>query len=364
MCMKSDSEQSEALPSDATQATLLSTETRTNPPVVNAEPTKQPWFGLVLSGLILLLLLSAGVFLVWQHNLVSDWLVLRGYTPPASIQKLAQDDTMTTYAKRLFYINKPQVAERSVFNSHCSATDQVAVLGCYTGNRQGIYLYDVNDPRLAGIQQVTAAHEMLHQAYDRLSSSERSNIDSLLVAYSKTITDPGLKAKLASYQKIEPHDVVNEMHSVFGTEVNTLPVELEQYYARYFIDRHKITQFQAQYQEVFTARQKQLDSFNKQIGAAKREIEANKIAIDSQEASLQTDRAQLDAYTSSNQIATYNAAVPAFNNKVEAYRALVVQTNNLIDQYNKLINDRNAIAIQEQQLQQAIDSHATAVPSH
>lgn len=362
--MKSDSDQSETLLQGASQPSSSAVEATVISPGSTVELKKQSWLGPLLSGLFLLLLLGTGILLVWQHDLVSDWFVLRGYTPPANIQSLAQDDTMTGYAKRLFYVNKPQVAERAIFNSHCSATDQVTVLGCYTGNRRGIYLYDVTDPRLAGIQQVTAAHEMLHQAYDRLSASERSHIDALLLAYSKTITDPSMEAKLASYQKLEPHDVVNEMHSVFGTEVSALPAELEQYYARYFTDRRKITQFQAQYQEVFIARQKQLTSYNKQLDALKKEIDTDKATIDSQEAALQAARSQLDAYTSSNQIAAYNTAVPAFNDKVDAYKTLVAQTNSLIDQYNQLISDRNAIAIQEQQLQQAIDSHATAVPQH
>jgi hypothetical protein len=310
---------------------------------------------------LLLSLLGLGGLLLWQHNLITDWIALRSYSPPATIQKLTQDDTMTSYARRLFYVNKPQIDGRAVFNQNCSnGHDQVTVLGCYAGNRQGIYLYDVTDPRLAGIQQVTAAHETLHQAYDRLSSSDRKHVDDLLTAYAKTITDPGLKAKLAIYQKIEPHDVVNEMHSVFGTEVTNLPPELEQYYTRYFTDRHKITQFHDQYQAAFTQRQQQIDSYTAQIESLRKQIDTDKTAISVQEKALQTQRSQLDAYAASSQITAYNAAVPGFNSQVDAYKALITQTNFLIDQYNKLIDARNAITIQEQQLQQAIDSHATS----
>jgi len=266
---------------------------------------------------------------------------------------------MTPYARRLFYANKPQIESRTAFNNHCSNTfDQASVLGCFTGNRQGIYIYDVTDTRLDGIQQVTAAHEMLHQAYERLSGSERTRVDNLLLAYSKTVTDPALKDKLAAYQKTEPHDVVNEMHSVFGTEVATLPPALEQYYRHYFTDRAKITKFHTQYQQAFTARTEQIASYDAQLNSLKKQIGADKATIAAQEKTLQVQRAQLDANTASNQIDAYNAAVPGFNAQVDAYKALVAQTNSLIDQYNKLIDARNSIAVQEQQLQQAIDSHA------
>ncbi|HSX00131.1 MAG TPA: hypothetical protein VLH38_03790 [Patescibacteria group bacterium] len=355
--MKPASEQSEIPPPQDMQPILPKGS------LSEIEPKKkQSWLGILASGLVFLILIAVAIFLVWQHDLVSDWFVLRGYVPPPTVEELASADTMNAYATRLFYVNKPQLADKTLFNKHCSATDQVSVLGCYTGNRRGIYLYNVTDSRLAGIQQVTAAHEVLHQAYDRLSHSERDHINQLLEAYAKTITDTSLQAKLATYEKIEPHDVVNEMHSIFGTEVANLPPELEQYYARYFTDRKKVIQFHDKYQAAFTEHQQQLKDYDVRIDVMKQKIEADKTEIEAQELVLQTDRDQLDSYTESGRIAEYNASVPPFNAKVIAYKNLVAETNKLIDQYNDLIGARNTIAIQEQQLEQALDSHAAAAP--
>lgn len=331
------------------------------PPTLSAHQTlRQTRSGQFWPPLFLILLLALIGLLATQRDLIGDWLASRSYHPSAAVQKLTQEDTMTAYARRLFYANKPNIEDRSTFNKHCSNTfDQVSVLGCFAGNRQGIYVYAVTDSRLEGIQQVTAAHEMLHQAYERLSATERKRVDTLLLAYSKTVTDPGLKDKIAAYQKTEPHDVVNEMHSVFGTEVSDLPPALEQYYKRYFTNRHSVIQFHAQYQQAFTERTEQIAGYDAQIASLKKQINIDKTNLDAREKALQTQREQLDEYAAGNQIATYNAAVPGFNSQVNAYKALVRQTNTLISQYNTLIDARNAIAVQEQQLQQAIDSHAS-----
>lgn len=309
---------------------------------------------------VLILLIAIGGLLAWQHNYVTDWFVLHDYRPSTPVRQLAQDDTMTAYAKRLFYVNKPQIDSKAAFNAHCSnGNDQVTVLGCFTGNRNGIYVYNVTDPRLAGIEQVTAAHEMLHQAYERLSASEQANVNALLMTYDKTITDPALKAKIKEYQKIEPHNVADEMHSVFGTEVDNLPPQLEKYYSQYFTDRRKITRYHDQYEAVFTQRQQQISSYDSQINSLNSQIASGKAAIASDELSLQNERTQMNEYTQTGQISTYNSMVPGFNSLVNSYTALTNKTNSLISQYNSLIVARNAIATQEQQLEQAINSQAS-----
>ncbi|HSX35084.1 MAG TPA: hypothetical protein VLF62_05580, partial [Candidatus Saccharimonadales bacterium] len=200
--MKSDAEQPVGPPQDGAgmpDATPL--------PQPDAQPARVPltdtptlkkrplgWLGPVLT---LALLIGASGWLALNHDLASDWLATRGYSPPSNIQQMADATSMTPYARRLFYVNKPQVDGRDAFNKECSnASDQVSVLGCYTGNRQGIFIYNVTDSRLDGIQQVTAAHEMLHQAYDRLSGAERTTIDGLLNDYAKTVTDPELISKI------------------------------------------------------------------------------------------------------------------------------------------------------------------------
>lgn len=310
---------------------------------------------------LLVVLIVAGGVLWWQQERVIDWVRLRGYSAPATIQDFASQTTMTPYAQRLFYVNHPAVQDKTAFNQNCpNATKEVAVLGCYRGNRQGIYIYHVTDARLAGIEQVTAAHEMLHQAYDRLGMAEKQHIDQLLTDYSATLTDKTVKDKIDSYRKLEPGLVADEMHSVFGTEIANLPAELETYYARYFTSRKQVLRYHTQYQSAFTQRIEQIAAYDQQRADLKGKIDAARADLDAREKDLKTRRSQMDSWLSAGKISQYNAVVPGFNADVEVYRQKVAETNALITQYNDLTDKRNTLAVEEQELLKAQDSQAPA----
>ena len=111
---------------------------------------------------VALLLLAAGtVALLWARHLeIRDWWRLRGYAPSAAVVQLANEDTMNAYTRHLFYLNRPNLPDTVVeFRQHCPENENTIVLGCYHPDQDGIFIYNVQDPTLAGIQQVTAAHE-------------------------------------------------------------------------------------------------------------------------------------------------------------------------------------------------------------
>jgi prefoldin subunit 5 len=219
----------------------------------------------------------------------------------------------------------------------------------------------VTDARLAGITEVTAAHEMLHQAFDRLSTSDKKRVSDMLNSYYKNgLTDKNIIDKMASYKKLEPNDMVNEMHSVFGTEVGKLPADLETYYKQYFTDRSKIVAYRDQYVSAFSQRQQQIEDYDKQRDELKLRIDQAQNDLDSWETKLKATRDTMNQWLAASEIDRYNAAVPSFNAQVAAYKAKVVDTNNLIDEYNTITDKRNALTAQEQELLQAQDSHASS----
>jgi hypothetical protein len=303
---------------------------------------------LVTLGILLVLTL----LVLLGHQSFFDWLRLRNYTAPAAVAALASEDGMTDKARHLFYVNHPAITSGKDFTENCPVgTEKTVVLGCYIGNDRGIYVYAIADERLNGVEQVTAAHEMLHAAYRRLSSSERSKVDAMLTDYYEHgLTDERIKDTIAAYKKSEPNDVVNEMHSVFGTEVVNLPAPLEQYYAQYFSDRSKVTSFTANYQNVFTSRQAQVAAYDSQLNSLKQQIDASSAQVEQEKASLDSQNRQLQAYRSSGQISLYNASVPSYNQAVNAYNAKLSTTKTLINQYNDIVAARNAIALEEQEL--------------
>ena len=314
-------------------------------------------------GLVALLALPFVVYAKAQA--ITDWWQLRGYTPPVAVSSLATEDTMTPYAKHVFYVNHPQITSSVVaFRQECSENEQTIVLGCYHPNQDGIDIYAVQDSRLHGVQEVTAAHEMLHAAYDRLSTKDKNYIDGLLENYYKNdLHDQRIITTINAYKKTEPGQVVNEMHSIFGTEIANLPPALETYYAKYFSNRAAITTLAANYQGAFTSLQSQIDSYDRQLATLKQQITDEEQSLQSQLSQLNADRSQLDAEKSSGQTGQYNAGVPAFNAEVDAYNAGITKLQSDIASYNSQVGTRNSIAKELSGLQGEIDTRLTTQPA-
>lgn len=294
----------------------------------------------------------------WQRNAIYDAVQLRGYTPPAAVVDLAAKDTMSNYARRLFYVNHPQlVGDSATFRADCTLAEQTIVLGCYHPNQRGVFVYNVQDPRLAGIIEVTSAHEMLHAAYDRLSSSDKKNIDKMLQDYYKNnLKDQRILDTIEDYKKTEPNDVVNEMHSIFATEIANLPTPLDNYYKRYFVNRAAVVGFSQNYENEFTSRSSKADQYIKQLDALKAKISAEESALRVQSDNINAEQARLDLLKASNQIEQYNAGVASYNASIDAYNAGIAGYKHDINNYNSLLEQYNAVAGELKQLYGAIDT--------
>ena len=309
-----------------------------------------------------LLVLVGVVALVWfnRYN-ITDYIILRGYNPPNDISVLANDDTFNDYSKRLFYVNKPQLLDRSTFGDKCKQTEQTIVLGCYNG--VNIYLFKVDDPKLEGVEQVTAAHEMLHAAYGRLSSSERKRVDEMVQTAFKRISDPRIIALADSYQKQEPGSVPNELHSILATEVKDIGPELDAYYSRYFNDRSKVVDYANGYQKVFDDINLQVEKYDADLALRKAEIERREADLETQGKQLQAQKASLDSLSSNRQNAQYNIQANTYNSDVNSYNNEVAEVQKLVEEYNRLVLIRNALNIQQQNLAQNLNSRVDTFTS-
>lgn len=307
--------------------------------------------------LFIVLVIAIGVIggIRFAAQPLRDWAILRSFEPSASIQQLVTDTTMTDEARRVFFINQPEVLDRTEFNQRCQgAGEQTIILGCYHSPQRGIFVFKVTEAELNGIQQVTAAHEMLHAAYDRLSRGDRQEVDAMLQNYyNNDLKDERILRTIELYKKTEPNDLVNEMHSIFGTEVANLPPELESYYTRYFTNRSVVTGFAAQYQQAFTRRQQQIDDYDNQLKQLEAQIKANEAELNRQASALQADRVRVESSRDQE-------VIDAYNQQVVAYNTLLNQTNQLIDRYNTIVAQRNGIALEQKQLQSSIDSTVPA----
>src|SRR5438045_4204235 len=130
-----------------------------------------PKLSKIVTAAISTVFIVSPLFVYLERQNVYDWWRLRNYVVPSNVAALADDTTMDPLARKIFYVAHPALQERDTFRANCTVDEKTIVLGCYRSGI-GIFVYDVNDPRLNGILQVTAAHEMLHAAYERLNTKE------------------------------------------------------------------------------------------------------------------------------------------------------------------------------------------------
>ncbi len=306
------------------------------------------------SSLVLLGLIVAGV---WFRQPIEDWYRLKDYTPAADISSIADRAMFSDLGRKLFYVNYPSLLDKETFNEKCTIHEDTIVLGCYVSDKS-IYVYNVTDERLSGIKEVTAAHEMLHAAYDRLDEQEQDKVAEMTVKFYKSVRKdrPRLRSLIENYEPQGVEVVKNELHSILGTEVKDLPPELEAYYSQYFVDRREVVKLAESYEQVFVSQQEKIEGLKQSIDELSQSINDRRAGILADERDLNDEITKLNSLRASNDIESYNAAVPAYNRQVVAYQQAVASYNADIERLNELIRDYNQQAVEQRELYNAIDS--------
>lgn len=310
---------------------------------------------------------AAAVYLLLNRQEIVDQVSVWQYQPSAEVVSLADRSGMNDTGKFYFYASHPAIETAQAFNQDCNKQQETttAILGCYDG--RDIYIYDVTDPRLDGIQEVTAAHEMLHAAYSRLDAATKQQVDTMLEAeYQQLKNNKDFAQRMAFYAQTEPGQRDNELHSVIGTEVGTLSPELENYYKRYFSNRSLVVALHDQYMSVFNQLQQQGDALSVQMTQLANTIDQQTQSYNTQVAELNVAIASFNQKASSGGFATqddFNAARAVLVDKSNNLETLRQDINNEIDQYNSLKSQLQVINSQSQALNQSINSTLAPAPS-
>jgi len=255
-----------------------------------------------------------------NYQQLLDQYALATYHPAPDVASIESRIGLTDYARGVFYRTDPQVASKSAFNTDCETTRGELELGCYY--RNSIYILHIDNQSLAPEMDVVTAHELLHAAWARLSSDEKTKLTSQLEQAFTSLADADLRDRMAQYAQSEPGQQANELHSILGTEYVTLPPELEAYYARYFTSRAQIVAAHEKYQTVFTTR--------------KAELENQLATIRNLKAQLNVVNRQLESYRSSGNIPAYNSLVPKQNSLVDGINTRIDNYQSGVDEYNAL----------------------------
>ncbi len=292
------------------------------------------WVGWLVSAI----LIAGSVWLWLERQYVVDAIQYYQYQPTPPVEAIVSQAGLTDNAKFTFYATRPAVESSQLFNQHCERKEANSpILGCYVASR--IYIFDVTDERLEGIKTVTAAHEMLHAEYDRLSGAEKKRLEPLLKAAYKRVANTELEERMRYYEKNEPGESLNELHSILGTEFTSVGPELEEYYRQYFTDRQKIVRLHQKVAKIFTGLSEEAAKLVKQIEALARTIN--------------------DA---TNQ---YNGGVEALNQEVDAFNARADRAGGFTTEAefqavrSSLTNRSSELNVLRQQIQANIATYKT-----
>jgi predicted nucleic acid-binding Zn-ribbon protein len=329
------------------------------------------------------------VILVSRQAWFEDWQDFAAPPVDPAIQQLAQKSRMTPIAERLFYRQRPTIESKDTFLEQCKVPDKSIMLGCFVrrGHRGKIVIQNITDARLKGTMEVTAAHEMLHAAYERLSGHKRQELAQRLTKAANRIQDPRLKAVLDDYAARDRELYYNELHSHLGTELANLgDASLEQHYQRYFHDRRQVVALAQKSGAVLkqlddeadtlkpkiTQLETELKQLEPQIKASEADLKASQQNLESLESTLLTTKAEAEAAFQAEspqaiplaaqfeqQKAQFNQAVDQHNDRAEIQRNRIANFNTNVKAYKALIGKYNKVARESHSI---LDSLATPPP--
>lgn len=320
--------------------------------------TKTNHSGSIISFALSAIFIAAAGWVLFNRQFMLDQLSVWSYTPSSEIASIGQRVEFTDKGKFIFYATKPAVAAQADFNKECPRQEAGSpILGCYT-NDDHIYVYDITNEKLDGMEEVTAAHEMLHAVWYRTNTADKEKITSeLRLAYEK-INDSKLKNRMDYYERTEPGEFINELHSILGSEMGSLGEPLESYYGQFF-DRTAVLKLHQQYSKVYNQLYDRADTLYTSMETLSITIKNRSKNYDVAVAQLSADivsfnrRANNNSFTSQSQFNAQRAALIARTAALDIERTSI---NSDIDKYDKFYEEYKDISDQIEVLNNSIDS--------
>lgn len=303
-----------------------------------------------------LVVLATWVFL--NRQLVLDQLSVWSFQPTEEVITISKSVQFTDKGRFIFYATAPTVESQGSFNKKCPRQEPGSpILGCYTSDDR-IYIYDITNENLKGMEEVTAAHEMLHAVWVRTSEADKQKLSKELREEYRKIDNSELKKRMEYYQRTEPGEFANELHSILGTEIEPLSDSLRSYYEQFF-DRSTVLALHKQYNTVYKGLYSRADELYSRMETLSVTIQGRSRNYDVAVSQLSADIASFNRRANSNGFATqgqFNAernALIARTGQLDSQRQAI---NSDINQYNEYYDEYQNIAKQIEVLDNSIDS--------
>ena len=301
-------------------------------------------------------LLALFIVVFLNFTALKDYFVGLGYEPSAEMSEIKSSLSLTKKSDLIFNATFPTLESENEFNEACdSHNSEISVLGCFSGDK--IYIYDIKSEELSGILESTTAHELLHAIWSRLKGSEKAALTPILEdVYNKN--REMLKETLSAYSD---EDRLDELYVRVGTQIRTLPEDLEAHYQKYFSDRAKIVAFYESYISPFNEIKEKIETQGKELEALKLEIDA------------ETKKYEEESEAFNKAVGEFNSCANTLNCFSESAfyvrrRELVAEEENLntmfenlnskIDEYNSKVEEYNKNVFKSNDLQNIINSNS------
>ncbi len=188
----------------------------------------------LLQSFLLAFVIILGFVLIPRAPEIGDRFRLINYQPTEEIEKLADNAGMNQRGRRLFYVYSPEFSSQPKLDDACGKATKP--IGCISGTK--ILIKRPQSKSDNSEATVTAAHEMLHVAYSRLTKKDKAGIDEL-INNDITNLDTSIRDDIEEYRGSGDKIMVDEAYAIIGSEANNLVPELEKHYAQFFSNRQK-----------------------------------------------------------------------------------------------------------------------------
>lgn len=167
--------------------------------------------------------------------------------PGDEVVEMADQMHLTDEGRAIFFDTKPELLSSDELAERCAETtadnpeaDEYLIMGCY-GGYDRIAILQPENGLFASFAVTTAAHELLHAAYARLSFQDQTRLDQLTEAAVDLIpADDPVHGQIAASVGVHEQSAGTERFAYLGTQVPDLSPALEKVFSRYIDDRETI----------------------------------------------------------------------------------------------------------------------------
>ncbi len=296
-----------------------------------------------------------GVSQFLTSNFVQD--LWRGwwYEEPAEVASMRAELELTGSGERIFLATQPALESAESFNEHCGDhEDEVSLLGCYNAGK--IYVYDVKLDSLKDSNKVTAAHELLHAVWARMSKSERDEVAKWLEQVRQKNPE-WVREEVNLYPESQR---LEELYVRVGTKLKDIPEELEKHYSKYFQNRAKIIEFYENYQAPFRELQAKNEGIQREVWRLGQEIETERKVYDMR---LEGLNEQVESFNAcANRLGCFSEEVfqierAELEQESDELDILRDELNQKIEQHNNLVLEYEANSRDLGELNDALNSN-------